>query len=256
MKKKTLNVINNPRLDKIFSEAYKNTMKQVAVREQSKQDEDYFKTFSDLFEKDLYGRDLTPEERQEFMSAFHREISSLREYAAERRERKRRRFLISGSGLLGVLALSFGIYIAAARPFISVQKVTTNLDYYLEKVEDGYGSYAKRFYRLIDRQGDKLPLGREADYRTSMYSTLDEHFDDTIARLEAGEIRYYDDAKDWASCFPESEERADRKELADNAFNKGLGTAVGDTLEEVKEGAGELIRKVGDFIKDAIERDE
>ena len=31
MKKKTLNVINNPRLDRIFSEAYRNTMKQVAV---------------------------------------------------------------------------------------------------------------------------------------------------------------------------------------------------------------------------------
>ncbi len=77
MKRKTKTIINNPRLDRIFSEAYRNTMRQVALREQDKHDEDYFKTFADLFEQDLHNRDLSDRERQEFMRAFHKEVTSL-----------------------------------------------------------------------------------------------------------------------------------------------------------------------------------
>ncbi len=256
MKRKTLHAIKNPRLDKIFSEAYRNTMSRVAVREQSKHDEDYYKTFSDLFEQELNGRDLTAEERDEFMSAFHKEIDLLKEHADRSEVRRKRAIWVGGSALLGVLALTFGIYLAVARPFMPVSKVTGNLDYYLEKVEDGYGSYTKKFYRLIDKQGAKLPVETETAYRSDMYNTLDDHFDEAVTHLEAGEIRYYDDAKDWASRFPEPEERSDRKDLADNAFTKGLGAAVGDTLEEVKEGAKDLIQKAADFIKDAVNRKE
>lgn len=248
--------MKNPRLDRIFTEAYRNTMKQVDLREQDKHDEDYYRTFSELFEQDLSNRDLTEEERQTFMSAFHREITSLGETADKHRERRRRLFLFGGSGLLCAVALSFGIYVGAVRPFMPVEKVTASLDYYLEKVEDGYGSYARKFHRLIDKQGGKLPVQAEAAYRSDMYATLDSHFDETIQRLEAGELVYYDDAKDWASRFPESEESADRKKLADNAFKKGLGVAVGDTLEEVTEGAKDFFQKAADYIKDAVKRDE
>lgn len=256
MKRKTLNVIQNPRLDRIFTEAYRNTMKQVSLREQDKHDEDYYRTFSELFEQDLSNRDLTEEERQTFMSAFHREITSLGETADKNRERRRRLVLFGGSGLLCAAALSFGIYVAAVRPFMPVEKVTANLDYYLEKVEDGYGSYARKFYRLIDRQGGKLPAQTEAVYRSDMYATLDSHFDETIERLEAGELLYHDDAKEWASRFRESEERTDRKELADNAFRKGLGAALGGTLKEVTEGAKDFFQKAADYMKDAVRREE
>ena len=256
MKRKTLHVINNPRLDRIFSEAYRNTMKKVAVREQTKHDEDFFKTFSDLFEQDLYNRDLTAEERREFMTAFHREITSLEEDAENRQEKKKKAYLIGGSALFGALVIFFSIYIAVARPFMPVGKVTSELDYYLEKVDDGYGSYAKKFYRLIDSQGHKLAIGAESAYRADMYNTLEDHFDETIGRLEAGEIRYYDDAKEWASRFPEAEERTDRKEIADNALNEGLGEAFGETLDEVKEGAKEFFKNAADFIKDAVNREE
>jgi hypothetical protein len=256
MKKKTLNIINNPRLDRIFSDAYRNTMKQVAEREQDKHDEDYYKTFSGLFEQDLYNRDLTSAERQEFMETFHREIESLQEDAERRHKKNKKVYLIGGSVLLSAAALSIGIYIAAVRPFMPVEKITTDLSYYLMKVVEGSGSYSKKFYALIEKQGQKLTLETEAAYRSDMYNSLDNHFDDTIARLEAGEVRYYDDAKDWASRFPEAEERVDRKEVAENAFKKGLGTAVGKTLEDVKEGAKNLFTKAADFIKDLFRRSE
>jgi hypothetical protein len=152
--------------------------------------------------------------------------------------------------------LSLGIYLAVARPFLPVEEVASELDYFLEKVEDGYGSYTQKFYRLLDRQGNKLAVATESAYRSDMYNTLEEHFDESVARVEAGEIRYYDDAKDWASRFPEAEERADRKEVADNALNKGLGTAIGTTIDEVKEGAKEFFEKAADFIKDAVNREE
>ena len=251
-----MKIINNPRLDKIFSDAYRNTMKKVSLREQSKESEDFYKTFSDLFEQDLYNRDLTSAERQEFMTAFHREIASLQDNERTRLEKNKKRYLIGGSALLFVLALSFAIYVAAARPFMPVSKITGDLDYYLEKVEDGYGSYAKKFYSLIDKKGNKLSVQTESAYRSDMYNTLDDHFDETILRLEEGEVRYYDDAKAWAGRFPDAEERTDRKEAAENALKKGLGTAMGDTLEDVKEGAKNLFKKAGDFIKDILKREE
>ena len=254
--KKTLNVIRNPRLDKIFSEAYRNTMRDVALREEDKHNADYHQIFSELFEKDLYNHDLTSEERAEFMEVFHREIVTLRKSDEENRRKRRRFMFIGGSSLAGILLLSFGLWVAAARPFMPVSKIITQLDYYLEKVDDGYGSYANKFYRLVDQQGRKLPGGAEVGYRDAMYDSLDGHFDETIASLESGEVRYYDDAKKWASRFPEAEERKDRKELADNAFKKGLGAAVGETLDDVKEGAKNLLERAGDFIKDVVGREE
>ena len=156
------------------------------------------------------------------------------------------------SPILSVLLLSFAIYVAVAKPSVPAKRVTTDLDYYLEKVEDGYGSYSKKFYRLIDKQGKKLSVETGVTYRSDMYNTLDDHFDETVVRLEAEEVRFFDDAKAWASRFPEAEERTDRKEIAENALKKGLGTAVGETLEEVKEGAKNFFRRAADFIKDAL----
>ncbi len=254
--KKTLNVINNPRLDRIFSEAYRNTMKQVALREQDKHDSDYYGTFSDLFEKELYNRDLSSEERNEFMAAFHREIEALHRQEDVRHERQKKLFLVGGSSLLGVLALSFAMYIAIARPFMPTERIIQQLDYYQEKVEDGYGSYTRKFYGLLDQQGRKLTEGAGADYRVSMYQTLDQHFAETVTRLEAGEVRFFDDAKKWASRFPDAEERTDRKDQAENAFKKGVGAAIGNTLNEVKEGAKNIFQKAADFVRETVKGDE
>ena len=190
------------------------------------------------------------------MSAFCREIKSLQEREEERLQKNKKRLLIGIPALIGVLAFFFSVYVAAVKPFMPVSKITSDLDYYLEKVEDGYGSYSKKFYRLIDKQGKKLPVGTESAYRSDMYTALDDQFDEAIEHLEAGEVRYYDDAKAWASRFPEAEEQADRKEVAENALKKGLGTAVGETLEDVKEGARNLFKKAGDFIRDIFNREE
>lgn len=254
--KKTLNVIKNPRLDRIFTEAYQNTMKQVAVREQHKHDADFYDTFSQLFEKELYNRDLTAEERQDFMATFHQEVETLHKRTEERQKRRKRVMMIGGPSLLAAVVLCFSLYVAVARPFMPVSKITEQLDYYQVKVEEGYGSYSQKFYRLIDRRGSKLPAGTEAEYRSSMYETLDNQFDTTIEKLEAGEVRYYDDAKKWASRFPEAEERSDRKEQAENSFKKGLGTAVGNTIDDVKESARNFFQKAGDFIKDMVKRED
>ena len=251
-----MQVMQSPRLDKIFTEAYRSTMKKVELREADKHASDYISTFSGLFEQDLRKRDLTPVEREEFMDAFHRELDNLHQHSLESSQKRKRALIIAGSSTAGALALSFGIFTATARPFMPLPKIESQLTYYLEKVDEGFGSYSKKFYTLIDKQSRKLPDATEQQYRTDMYTYLDKHFDTTIDKLESGEIRFYDDAKHWASRFPESEEQKDRKEQADNAFKKGLGTAVGDSLEEVKEGAKDLIKNAVDFIKDAINRDE
>ena len=167
--KKTLNVINNPRLDRIFSEAYRNTIQQVAVREQDKHDTDYYENFSELFEKELYNRDLSSEERSEFMAAFHREVESLHRKENVDRSRRRKILLVGGSSLIGVLALVFAIYTGIAKPFMPAEKVVTQLDYFHGKVEEGYGSYARKFYGLLDQQGRKLTTEAEATYEVSMY---------------------------------------------------------------------------------------
>ena len=254
--RKTLNVINNPRLDRIFSEAYRNTIRQVAVREQDKHDADYYENFSALFEKELYNRDLSSEERGEFMAAFHREIESLHRKEDADRARRKKLILVGGSSIIAVLVLTFAMYTAIAKPFMPTTKVVAQLDYYHGKVEEGYGSYARKFYGLLDQQGRKLPSGAQATYENSMYETLDGHFSETVAKLEAGEVRFFDDAKKWASRFPDTEEQADRKDQAENAFKKGLGTAVGDTLEDVKEGARNVFQKSADFIRDMVKSDE
>jgi hypothetical protein len=253
--KKTLNVLKNPRLDRIFSSAYQSTMKEVAQREDDKHDGDYFRAFSEIFEKDLYNRDLSAEERAGFMEVFHREIASLRQKDDVNRKRKKRRLAIIVSSFVGALLLSFAMYTAVSRPFMPKAKVTTQLDYYFEKVDEGYGSYAGKYYRLIDQQSRKLGVEEVDEYQSAMYISLDRQFDETITSLEAGEIRFYDDAKDWASRFPDTEERKDRKELADNAFKKGLGATVGGAIDDVKEGARNLFEKAGDYIKDVLGRE-
>ena len=123
--KKTLHVIRNPRLDRIFTEAYRNTMNEVALREKDKHDADYYQIFSELFEKGLYNHDLSSEERGEFMEVFHREIATLRQQDEESRRKKKRIVFIGGSSLLGALVLSFALYTAIARPFMPVSRVTS-----------------------------------------------------------------------------------------------------------------------------------
>ncbi|MAG12989.1 MAG: hypothetical protein CMN78_00140 [Spirochaetales bacterium] len=252
----SMQVMHNPRLDKIFTEAYRSTMKKVELREADKHASDYLNTFSDFFREDLNTRDLSPEERDEFMKVFHQELAHLNEKNLTATKKRKRALIIAGSSTAGALALSFGLFTATARPFMPLPKIESQIVYYLEKVDEGFGSYSKKFYSLVDRHSRKVPDIAEQRYRTEMYTYLEEHFDSALEHLENGEIRFYDDAKQWASRFPEVEERQDRKEQADNAFRKGLGTAVGDSLEEVKEGARDLIKKATDFIKDTIDRED
>ena len=251
-----MQVMQNPRLDKIFTDAYKSTMKKIEVREADKHASDYLSTLSSMFEQDLYNRDLSQDERREFMQAFHNELENRHHHSIEAAQKRRKGLIIAGSSTVGALALSFGIFTATARPFMPLPKIESQLEYYLEKVEEGFGSYSKKFYALADKQSRKLPDPAESQYRDDMYDAIERHFNEAVTKLESGEMRYRDDAKQWASRFPDAEERKDRKEQADNAFKQGLGTAVGDSLEDVKEGAKELIQKAVEFIKDAVNREE
>ena len=254
--KKTMQVIKNPRLDRIFSEAYRNTINLVALREQDRHNYDYYKEFATLFEKELYNRDLSADERSEFMEAFHREVKTIQEKIDTRKSKRKKMFFIVAGSAFALLLTGLSLFIAINRPFMSEAVVIEKLEHYQTKTEEGFGSYSKKFYQLLNQQERKLPDTAAYEYRENMYETLDGHFDENIAKLEAGEMRFYDDAKQWAARFPDSGERVDRKEMAENAMRKGIGTAVDETLDTVKKGARNFFQKTADFVKDVFTKDK
>ncbi|HQO65183.1 MAG TPA: hypothetical protein PLI66_00500, partial [Spirochaetales bacterium] len=86
---------------------------------------------------------------------------------------------------------------------------------------------------------------------------LDEHFNEYLDRVVASELQYADDAKAWAKLFPDKEEREERYRAVDNAFQAGLGKAVGATWDTVKKETGSLFEEAGEAVKklvDTVER--
>ena len=247
--KRSLRVMDDPRLDSIFTDVYLRTMEAVERREGEKRRRDHIDAYAELFEEDLRRRDLTEGERREFAMAFREYVMKTIDRRKRAEQVRRRAFLLGGSGILVVGLSVFLLYAAIARPFMPVAKVETELQYYIEKVESGYGNYTRRFYRLLRRQDRKLGPDRVAYYDELMYSELDEHFQDLIAKLEQGEVVYYDDARRWAGHFPEAEERKERKQQAGNAMAQGVGRTVGDTVKSVGEAVKDLLNKASDLIQ-------
>lgn len=242
--------MEDPRLDRIFMEAYHKTMGEVEKREWDKRRLDHISAYKELFEKDLLGRDLSSVERQKFLAEFERYITKSIHTEEERKKNRKTITLISVSSILGACFCGALIYCLVFRPFMPVSKVESNLAYYHEKVEDGYGEYSNRYYSLLRKHERKLGADQATLYRQRMYETLDEHFNTLLVKLENGEVVYFDDARRWAKLFPDREEQKARKQQASNAVTQGFGHTIGESVKTVTDGVKNLIDKALNAIQD------
>lgn len=246
-------IMDDPELDRIFTDAYREALSKVEGVEKEKRMADHIDAYAELFEQDLRRRDLTLNERTRIMSAFRRRLALAREEAGKRGLRLKKRAIIASSIGAGVLAIIM-LFILATQPFRPVADIKAELASYYEKVDEGYGLYAKRYYALLNKYGAKLGPTTVADYRKTMETELDEHFLENLAFVEAGELRYVDDAKDWASYFPEKEDREERRRRVDNVFQAGMGKVLGGAWETVKQEAGKLFNEAEDKLKGLVDR--
>ena len=144
---------------------------------------------------------------------------------------------------------AFCLFVLIYHPFKPLDEVRNELDTYVERVEAGSGAFADDFYRILDRYDRRLADPVVETYRLRMHEILDERFDELLARLRAGDLTLLDDARKWAKLFPEKAERKTRKELVDNAGVKGVGGAVRNILDGLKE-AGE---DAAEWVQEQIE---
>lgn len=245
-------VMDDPVLDRLFSEAYRDALARVGGIEQEKRLADHVDAYAELFERDLAARDLSGAERREMVAAFRRRLASVQEDKARLRARGRRRALVAGLVAVAVLAIG-GIYLAAAQPFKAAAEIERELDAYYARVDAGTGDFAKRYFALLAKHGGKLAAGRAEGYDAAMRAELDERFGEYLARVVAGELEYADDAKAWAKLFPEKEEREARYRKVDNAFQAGVGKAVGATWDTLKKEAGSLFEEAGEAVKKIVD---
>jgi len=248
--------MDDPVLDRLFTEAYRDALARVGGLEQEKRLADHVEAYAELFERDLDARDLSDSERREMVAAFKRRLASVREERDALRRRRRGRALIGGLIAACVLATG-GLYLASAQPFKAAAEIERELGLYYAEVDAGTGAYAKRYFALLAKHGSKLGSVKAEDYGRSMRAELDEHFNEYLDRVVAGELQYADDAKAWAKLFPDKEEREERYRAVDNAFQAGLGKAVGATWDTVKKETGSLFEEAGEAVKklvDTVER--
>ncbi|HOZ73404.1 MAG TPA: hypothetical protein PK179_12885, partial [Spirochaetales bacterium] len=244
-------VMDDPVLDRLFTEAYRDALARVGGLEQEKRLADHVEAYAELFERDLDARDLSDSERREMVAAFKRRLASVREERDALRRRRRGRALIGGLIAACVLATG-GLYLASAQPFKAAAEIERELGLYYAKVDAGTGAYAKRYFALLAKHGSKLGSVKAEDYGRSMRAELDEHFNEYLDRVVAGELQYADDAKAWAKLFPDKEEREERYRAVDNAFQAGLGKAVGATWDTVKKETGSLFEEAGEAVKKLV----
>ena len=247
---KPTRVMGNPKLDRAFRQAYEEALRAVDRLERDKSAGDRLDAFADLFEDSLRTRDLTPGERTEIVGAFKSYVADTGRREDQRRKRRRSMLGFAGGSAALLFAVVFGIYLLAARPFTSVSSVEAELEACIEQVDESYGDYANRFYKLLDRYDRRLGDTAVADYNQRMREVLDREFSETLAKVVAGEIRYYDDARKWAGLYPEAELRSAKREEAQNALAEGLKRSVGGTVEDVVDGAKNLLQRVGDFVRE------
>ena len=205
--------------------------------------------FSELFEQELLNRDLSEAERAAFAVAFRRYITQALAEENQRRQQRKRIVVFSAAGLTALFLCAALGYLLIARPLTPVTKVEAELQFYLGKVETGYGEYAKKYYGSLRRYDRKLGLEKTAEYRERMYAELDEQFLSLLEKIRAGEVVYYDDTRRWANLFPDAEERQARKAQASNAAAQAVGRAVGDSVRSVTDAAKGLLDKAVDLIK-------
>jgi len=247
--RKNISVMPDKKQNKIFSDAYSNTMAEVEKLEKQKNIEDRITILTELFEEDLHNRDLTEPERRQMTTAFKRYIEDTDYRLTKQKVFFTKKKLIGFGATLAIILISGLIYLNTYHPFTSIPEINEELNFYIQKVDDGYGAYAESFYSTLNKYDLKLGEQKTTAFNKLMYTELDEHFDELIVKLESGEIRYYDDAKEWASYFPAEEERDARREIADNAFSKGIGKALDEGVSKFFDKTGNIINRAWDFIK-------
>ena len=243
-------VMGDPVLDRIFGEAYADTMRQAATLERDKRLADNIGAFVEMFEDELSGRDLSATERDHLVREFRRRLDSADKVRDKRKiaHKNRNRAWATIAG--GFAVLAFITLLITFRPLKPMETITADLDHYIAEVDDGKRDYAKDFYKLIDRYERRLGDNQVDSYRNEMYRVLDERFNEILEKVVAGNITFADNARRWAKSFPEKAEQRIRKELIEDAT---LG-AVGEAVKKGFGRAVDWLQGVADSIIDKAEK--
>ena len=235
--------------EKQFTEAYFKTMAEADDLETNKNKADKLEILSELFEQELQQKDLTEEERQELVARYRNYI--IKNETRQKKLRTTRNKIIKFRLLtvLSAIGIAMLIYINTYYPFTAVSEIEESLNYYVSQVDNGYGAYSEKFYASLDKYGFKLNKMQIGQYNEKMHRELEENFNALIEKLESGEIRYYDDAKEWASYFPEEEERLAKEEMVDNALGKGVSKTIDDGVNKLFDGTGNILKRTWKTIK-------
>lgn len=243
MKNRQFHVMGDPELDRVFTEAYRRTLRKVEKREHEKEYLDHVEAMAELFEQELSSRDLSPAERKEFIATFRKQVEHAEKDLAERRKESRRLRRMGLSIFLSLVVLSGLIYIGRNKPFTPISSVEAELAEHLVAVESGIGGHADDYYKLLESFRHKLGDRRVRELEQSMYGELDEQFEALLERVRNGEAAYFDDARKWAGYFPDKADRKARRARVDNAMAKWIGRTVDESVDKVLEGAKELLEK-------------
>ncbi len=245
--------MDDPRLDKIFEIAYRKTLRQVEREERSKRIDDRIEAFVSMFECELAGRDLTAEQRAQFVEAFRRRIVSAEKEREHRIRLRKRKMMMIGSGVGVAAVLAFLIYAGSVHPFRSVSSIENELQTYMERVEAGSYGFAKRYFKTLDKYDRRLGNDTVDEYEGTMRNLLEDSFNRLVTALQNGDISLYDDAKDLADLFPEPEERKAKRDQLSNARSKMVGNAINKGIEDVKGFLEPIVQPIVEKAKEAIE---
>jgi hypothetical protein len=248
MMNKDFHVMKDPKMDRIFKRAYYATLKAVERRERDKSVQDHINAYVELFEQELDRRDLTAEEQRAFLEAFETTMKQDDLHRQKMRKTRKRFFAIGGGSIAVVVLVVFILHVGINRPFMPLPKVEADLQYYLEKVDAGFGEFSENFYTILRRYDGRLGAAKTAQYQKGMYAELEEHFQELLTKLQNGEIAYIDDARLWANYFPERAEQKARKKMVTNAVVGGVGENIGSAVESILEGAKDIIDRTIDAI--------
>ena len=244
--------MDDPELERIFTETYRETMAHAETMEKKRRFTDQVEAYVELFERELFGKDLTESERTALTVAFERRLrdaEGIKESRLTARVRKRRRI----TGIAGALTVAVVcVLLVTYRPLKPLDTVTDNLDTYIAQVENGTGGFADDFYKLLNRFDRRLDDSVEETYRERMYNALDTRFGELLENLKEGDLTLFDDARKWAKLFPEKADRKARIELVENAGLKGLGGTARRVFDRLKSWGADAV----EWVEEKVENDK
>ena len=137
--------MKDPKMDRIFKNAYYATLKVVERREIDKSVQDHINAYVELFEQELDRRDLTAEEQRAFLEAFKTTMKQADLHRQKMRKTRKRFFTIGGGSIAVVVLLAFILHVCINRPFMPLTKVEADLQYYLERVDSGFWEFSEKY---------------------------------------------------------------------------------------------------------------